>query len=74
MIKHLIMTLYEYIMLNHNTIDIFGIWSKMTSNVNMGPCPYFGLKWGSKWVKTCQSPYKSQYKCYFWGKCHMRGR
>ena len=43
-------------MLNHNTIDIFGIWSKMTSNVNMGPCPYFGLKWGSKWVKRAQIP------------------
>ena len=40
------MTLYEYIMLNHNTIDIFGIWSKMMSNVNIGPCPYFGQNGG----------------------------
>ena len=28
---------------------------------------------GSKWVKTCPSPDKSHYKCYFWGIGHTRG-
>ena len=39
----------------------------------------FGLSWGSrgsnrgsKRVKTCPSPYKSQYKCYFQGTARMR--
>ena len=31
-----------------------------------------GQNRGSKWVKTCPSPDKSQYKCYFWAKGHMR--
>ena len=32
-----------------------------------------GAKPGSKWAKTCTSPCKSRYQCYFWGKCYMSG-
>jgi len=32
-----------------------------------------GQNRGSKWVKTCPSPNKTLYKCYFEGIGHMRG-
>ena len=33
-----------------------------------------GQKRGSKWVKTCPSPYKTRYKCYLLAICHIRGK
>ena len=32
-----------------------------------------GVKTGSKWVKTCPSPYKTRYKCHLQGISHVRG-
>ena len=34
---------------------------------------YKGAKPGSRWIKTCPSPYKLRYKCYFWSIFHKRG-
>ena len=33
-----------------------------------------GQNRGSKWVKTCPSPGKTRYRCYFWGIGHMRAQ
>ena len=65
------MTLYEYFMLHHDTMDIFGKYCDIQGKWALSLVRGGGARSG---VKTCPSPYKSRYKSYFLAIFHTRGR